>query len=634
MKKHFKPGPATFASLLILTVLSVSRAAIINVSIQGFAFVPDSVHVQPGDTVRWTNETQVTHTSTGNGETWNSGNLGNGQSYQRVFDDAGAFTYFCTPHPFMTGAVTVGDAVSIEDTLYTPRAELIVAGGNVYSSNCTGCHGSEGRGIAGSVPPHANSDFVMADRLRLVDVLLNGLEDPITVNGMEYDGSMPNFDYLSNFEIAAVLTYIRAALNDSLVVSCDPETFDDDGFAVCVKSPRDPGDIAADSIAVWEVRNARIQPPENLAYSANPAAYTAGMAITPNTASVTGTVDSFTVASPLPADLSLNAATGEITGTPAEASPSTVYIVRAHNVSGHAEVSLTITVDSATPPITTPGAPTNVTAVRSDGEVTVSWSAPADDGGSAITSYTVHTVPDTSRNCAWTSGPLSCTVTGLEDQTEYTFTVTATNAAGTGPPSSPPLSPIPGPPLDLAYAPDSAVFLKDSAVAAWTPAVTGMISSWAIDPPLPAGLAFNVVSGTISGTPTTAIPLMSYTVTASNVAGEATTVVKIGVLEPVSIRPEAFVFRIHGRADPYTFRIPRGAAATTEQLTLSIADMWGRTVWTRTVSPKDGPGEITWNGRTTTGRPAAAGMYVVRVSARNQGETSRYVRKTVTLKPK
>ena len=82
-----------------------------------------------------------------------------------------------------------------------------------------------------------------------------------------------------------------------------------------------------------------------------------------------------------------------------------------------------------------PPAPTSVTAEADDRSAVVSWGAPA--GGDAnVTGYRVDAVNGTA-TCSWVAGPLSCEVTGLDNGTSYTFTVTATNTAGTGPSSSP-----------------------------------------------------------------------------------------------------------------------------------------------------------------------------------------------------
>jgi hypothetical protein len=82
---------------------------------------------------------------------------------------------------------------------------------------------------------------------------------------------------------------------------------------------------------------------------------------------------------------------------------------------------------------TAPGAPTGVSAVPGSRQAIVSFTAPSANG-SPITSYTVTASPGGAQ-ASGTSSPI--TVTGLSDWTAYTFTVTATNAAGTSPTSSP-----------------------------------------------------------------------------------------------------------------------------------------------------------------------------------------------------
>jgi hypothetical protein len=84
-------------------------------------------------------------------------------------------------------------------------------------------------------------------------------------------------------------------------------------------------------------------------------------------------------------------------------------------------------------PLTVPGTPTGASAVAGNAQAAVSWTAPATDGGSAITGYAVTSSPG-SLTCATTG--LTCAVTGLANDTAYSFTVRAANAAGTGAPSS------------------------------------------------------------------------------------------------------------------------------------------------------------------------------------------------------
>lgn len=93
-------------------------------------------------------------------------------------------------------------------------------------------------------------------------------------------------------------------------------------------------------------------------------------------------------------------------------------------------------------PALPPGAPTNVTATPRNGAATVSFSPPASNGGSPITSYEVYNL--TGRRVA-TGQASPITVIGLTNGTTYTFKVTAVNAVGTGSASKPsnPVTPQP-----------------------------------------------------------------------------------------------------------------------------------------------------------------------------------------------
>lgn len=92
----------------------------------------------------------------------------------------------------------------------------------------------------------------------------------------------------------------------------------------------------------------------------------------------------------------------------------------------------------------TPGAPTIGIATDGNGQASVSFTAPAFNGGLPITSYTATSNPGNITGILNQAGSGTITVTGLTNYTAYTFTVTATNATGTGPASAPSNSVTPG----------------------------------------------------------------------------------------------------------------------------------------------------------------------------------------------
>ena len=76
-----------------------------QVTIENFAFSPAEITIKVGDTVTWTEQDAVHHTTTGS--IFDSGDLGQEQTYSKTFDQAGIYDYSCNYHSNMKGKVIV-----------------------------------------------------------------------------------------------------------------------------------------------------------------------------------------------------------------------------------------------------------------------------------------------------------------------------------------------------------------------------------------------------------------------------------------------------------------------------------------------------------------------------------------------
>ena len=119
----------------------------------------------------------------------------------------------------------------------------------------------------------------------------------------------------------------------------------------------------------------------------------------------------------------------------AGATPNATVGTGANTVWLMATVAIRAAGPGATDP---PGAPTGVVATPGDASASVSWTPPTDGGGS-ITSYTVTPYDGSTAQAPTTvsGASVNAIVTGLTNGTSYTFVTTASNAAGSGPPSLP-----------------------------------------------------------------------------------------------------------------------------------------------------------------------------------------------------
>ncbi|HCE45674.1 MAG TPA: laccase [Lentisphaeria bacterium] len=140
-------------------------------------------------------------------------------------------------------------------------------------------------------------------------------------------------------------------------------------------------------------------------------------------------ITSYTVTS-APGGLTASKTTSPIIVTGLTNGTAYTFSVTANNAVGTGAASASTT---AVTPVTLPGAPTAVSAAAGNALATVSFTAPASNGGSAITSYTVTSSPG-GKTATGAASPL--VVNGLTNGTAYTFTVKATTSIGTGPASA------------------------------------------------------------------------------------------------------------------------------------------------------------------------------------------------------
>lgn len=159
----------------------------------------------------------------------------------------------------------------------------------------------------------------------------------------------------------------------------------------------------------------------------------AGATVTFDPPAITGTgaISQYTVTS-TPGSVTASGAASPITVTGLTNGTAYTFTVKAANTFGAGPDSASSSVVTPQP---IPGTPTNVVATPGNGQVTLAFDA-APDGGSPITSYAVTVTPSAGSDSGAGTAALARTISGLANGTNYTFTITAVNAFGSGPPSA------------------------------------------------------------------------------------------------------------------------------------------------------------------------------------------------------
>jgi mono/diheme cytochrome c family protein len=94
-------------------------------------------------------------------------------------------------------------------------SETVVDDGkSVYLKYCLACHQTDGSGVPGMYPPLKNSDWLSKEKEVLIRQVLEGKKGIIVVNGTQFNQVMPKQDFLTNAQIASVLTYVRKEMGN------------------------------------------------------------------------------------------------------------------------------------------------------------------------------------------------------------------------------------------------------------------------------------------------------------------------------------------------------------------------------------------------------------------------------------
>jgi mono/diheme cytochrome c family protein len=99
-------------------------------------------------------------------------------------------------------------------TTKAPVTSSITRGKAIYAKQCLACHQADGGGVPNLNPPLIQTQWVLGDKKSLIKWVLKGSAGKVEIDGETFHNTMPPQAYLTDVQIADVLTYIRASFGN------------------------------------------------------------------------------------------------------------------------------------------------------------------------------------------------------------------------------------------------------------------------------------------------------------------------------------------------------------------------------------------------------------------------------------
>lgn len=121
----------------------------------------------------------------------------------------GIFVVFIFAFECFTAARLQSIAHGAANGGFSDSTESFVRGKVLYKSHCMSCHQFDGGGVDNLNPPLIQTSYVLGSKAGLINIVLKGFKERVDIEGNNYSNNMPPLNYLTDQQIADVLTYVR-----------------------------------------------------------------------------------------------------------------------------------------------------------------------------------------------------------------------------------------------------------------------------------------------------------------------------------------------------------------------------------------------------------------------------------------